>query len=233
MSEKQKARADESEAIFATAQYGDSVETHPFHSHFERPATVEVLPVLAGLHVLDAGCATGWYTEYLALQGAQVTALDLTPAMVEKTQARVPTATVIQADLLEPLPFSNESFDLVLSTLTLHYLENWQPTFAEFQRVLNPSGLLVFSVHHPFKEFDLSGTNYFEVEKRVRTGAAGTFSSYRRPISAVTETLHATGFGVERLLEPVPTPAYREADPEGFAEMSCSPSLLLVRARRT
>ena len=218
---------------FATSRYSDSIETHPYHSHLERPATLRVLPELAGLHVLDAGCATGWYTEYLASQGARVAALDLTLAMVERTQARVPSATVLQADLRDPLSFADEVFDLVLSPLTLHYLENWQPTFAEFRRILKPGGLFVFSVHHPFKEFAASGTNYFEVEKRVREAAAGKLVSYRRPLSSIVETLSETGFGVERLLEPVPTAAYRAIDPAGSEELSRSPSLLLVRARRT
>jgi SAM-dependent methyltransferase len=142
---------------------------------------------------------------------------------------RVPTATVIQANLAEPLKLEQESFDLILSSLTLQYLESWTATFAEFRRILKPNGIFIFSVHHPFEEFKLSGENYFLTEERKRKGGQIAF---RRPLSSMTETLHQTGFVIERVLEPLPAAAYEEADPEGYAGLLKFPGLLVVRARK-
>jgi SAM-dependent methyltransferase len=41
-------------------------------------------------------------------------------------------------------------FDIILSSLTLHYIKNWDDVFKEFNRILKVNEVFVFSVHHPF-----------------------------------------------------------------------------------
>lgn len=53
---------------------------------------------------------------------------------------------------------------------------------------------------------------------------------YRRPIQAITEPLHETGFLIERLVEARPTPEYKEADPEGYEDVAWRPSFICIRA---
>ncbi len=221
--------ADRNLSTFASRQYAKNIEEHPYHSLLNRPALLSVLPDLKGLHVLDAGCGTGWFTEYFASQGATVTGLDVSPEMIERTGARVPSTTIIQANLAEPLPVADRTFDLILCSLSLQYLESWSLTFTEFNRILKPQGLCIFSVHHPFEEFKLSGENYFATEERKRKGGQ---VSFRRSLSNMTETLHETGFVIERVLEPLPDPAYSEADSEGYQGLLKFPSLLVIRARK-
>lgn len=56
----------------------------PYNAFYERPAMMRMIPdVLSGLHVLDAGCAAGWYSEQLLRKGACVTAVDASLRMVE------------------------------------------------------------------------------------------------------------------------------------------------------
>jgi ubiquinone/menaquinone biosynthesis C-methylase UbiE len=214
---------------FSSDEYAKNVENHPYHRLLNRPALLSLMPTLKGLNVLDAGCGTGWFTEYFASQGANVTGLDVSVKMLEKTRARVPTATVVQANLAEPLKLENETFGLILSSLTLQYLESWTLIFYEFNRILKPKGIFIFSVHHPFEEFKMSGKNYFEIEKRERKGGQ---VSFRRALSAMTETLYQTGFVIERMLEPLPDAVYGEADPEGYAGLLKFPGLLIIRARK-
>jgi SAM-dependent methyltransferase len=215
---------------FATEKYAKNVENHPYHRLYNHPALLSLLPLVKDKTVLDAGCGTGFFSEYFVNQGAVVTAIDITPQMVERTRTRVPSATVLQADLSKPLPLEKQ-FDLVFSSLTLQYLEDWQHVFAEFARVLNASGQILFSVHHPFEEFKTSGENYFAVEKRERSGSAGKQISFRRSLSSITDTLYQTGFAIERVLEPLPTPEFAEADSEGYAQLVKFPGLLVVLAR--
>lgn len=236
---------------FASDDYAKNVENHPYHRLLNKPALLSLMPALKGLNILDAGCGTGWFTEYFVNEGAGVTGLDISEQMVERTKARleaanptakiakegvadlpprVPTAQVIQANLAEPLKLEQESIDLILSSLTLQYLESWTLTFNEFNRILKPDGLFIFSVHHPFEEFKLSGENYFHIEERKRK--RGTVS-FRRPLSSMTETLHQTGFLIERLLEPLPDAAYADTDPEGYAGLLKFPGLLIVRASKS
>jgi 2-polyprenyl-3-methyl-5-hydroxy-6-metoxy-1,4-benzoquinol methylase len=80
--------------------YAEAVDTKTWNADYERPATVSLLPPLKNLRVLDAGCGSGWYAEYLLNHGATVTAFDFSPEFVALTEARVGTrARVLQADL--------------------------------------------------------------------------------------------------------------------------------------
>ncbi len=119
-------------------KYAETVDTRPWNAHFERPAVVSLLPSLADARVLDAGCGSGWYAEYLIQRGANVTAFDFNSEFVNLTRARVgDQAQVLQADLAEPLKFAqNEEYDLVLCPLVMHYLKEWEPTLREFHRII-------------------------------------------------------------------------------------------------
>lgn len=54
------------------------------------------------------------------------------------------------ADLRRPPPFADGTFDDVIASLVLHYLEDWTAPPAEPRRVLRPGGRLIASVEHPF-----------------------------------------------------------------------------------
>ena len=89
-----------------------------------------LLPDFAGKRVLDLGCGYGWHCIYAAEHGAAaVTGVDLSEKMLavarEKTTA--PQVTYIRGDMAET-PFPPESFDVVLSSLAIHYL----PSFTDF-----------------------------------------------------------------------------------------------------
>ncbi len=214
--------------------YAKTVDTRPYNAYYERPATLSLLPPLQNKSVLDVGCGNGWYAEYLLNQGATVTAFDYDQVFVQYTRNRIEgAATVIQADLAKPLTFAQDNtFDLIVAPLVMHYVQDWLAPFAEFQRVLNPKGTLVFSTHHPFmdwKSFKLK--NYFGNQFLEDEWDIGKVCFYRRPITKISADLQATGFVIERLLEPEITPEFRQAHPNAVERMENNPHFLLVRAR--
>ncbi len=77
--------------------------------------------------------------------------MDVTSVMVRLAEERVgDRATFLVADVAEPLSFATDAtFDLVVASLVLHYVENWEAPLREFRRVLKPDGAVVFSTHHP------------------------------------------------------------------------------------
>jgi putative AdoMet-dependent methyltransferase len=76
----------------------------------------------AGMAVLELGPGTGALTARLIDLGCRVLALDFSPKMLEKAQAKAPQARFIQGDLLGewPAELNDERFDGILSTYLFH-----------------------------------------------------------------------------------------------------------------
>lgn len=215
------------------------------NAYYERPAMMKLMPSdMRDLAVLDAGCAAGWYTEQFIKRGSQVTAVDLSPAMVEACKRRVGDETaVFSCDLAETLPFHNETFNLIVSSLTLHYIDDWAPTFREFHRILKPGGCLIYSVHHPFMDFKhFERPDYFAHEllketwnKKESGPVEVTF--YRRPLQEILNVTSAQ-FVIDRIVEPQPDIKFKDK-PESmdwykrwFDRLSTNPHFLIVKARK-
>ncbi len=103
--------------------------------------------------ILDIGCGTGYFTGLLRQRfgRAHLVALDIAEPMVgaargkrKRTFFRRGMNGFIAADALA-LPFSDTSFDLVCSNLTMQWATNPRRMLAEMRRVLAPGGLLLFS----------------------------------------------------------------------------------------
>jgi SAM-dependent methyltransferase len=97
--------------------------------------------------VLEVGCGPGHLSLRLARDhGLDVTGLDLDSAMIERartyagrdsTADRLPTFVV--GDVAE-LPFDDASFDLVVSTFSMHHWSDPRSGLSEIERVLRPDG---------------------------------------------------------------------------------------------
>ena len=87
--------------------------------------------------------------------------------MVELAEKRaIPSASFVVADLAEPLDFlADDTFDIAVAGLVLHYLRDWVAPLRELRRVLRPDGTLVFSTHHPASDVHLAASgSYFATE---------------------------------------------------------------------
>lgn len=217
--------------------YENSVDTESlYNSEYERPSMLKQLPQkLSNKDILDAGCAAGWYTEQLVIRGANVVAADLSPEMVRSTNRRVgDKATILCLDLEANLPFENNSFDFIISSLTLHYIKDWSLTFSEFQRVLKPNGVFLFSIHHPFTDIKLlQDAHYFSTEMIIdnwtKEGKSFEVPFYRRPLHKIlNETLNY--FSIEKVIEPKPTMNFKAYAPDKYEALMNSPQFLIVKA---
>lgn len=91
--------------------------------------------------VLDLGCHTGQLQETLGKRGNIQTLIqcDLSENMVKATKG-----ICLVADE-EALPFAPESFDLVMSVMSLHWVNDLPGTLAQIRRILKPDGVLLVS----------------------------------------------------------------------------------------
>ena len=216
--------------------FSERAPEKPYNADLERPATRSLLPDLDGLDVLDAGCGPGITIAELLAGGANVVGADVSSCMLAHARDRVGDAgELVRLDLGRPLPFPAGSFDLVHSSLAVTYVRDWKALFGEFERVLRPGGVLVFSTQHPFDDANrLDPDDYFATEEVSETwdgfGDLVEVRFYRRPLEAVVNPLLDAGFQLERLVEAKPTDRFREKDPETYDRVSREPTFLCLRA---
>jgi SAM-dependent methyltransferase len=154
-----------------------------------------MLPSLPGLCVLDPG--------------SSVQGVNLSEKMLERALALTqdPAITYLR-DNIEKLALPNASFDLVYSSLALHYLPDFEAVCSTIQKLLTPGGHLVFSVEHPLftapshpewrtkadgsRVWPLNG--YLLEGKRVTEWITPGIVKYHRPMSRYVNSLLAHGF---------------------------------------
>ncbi|WP_447872681.1 class I SAM-dependent methyltransferase [Serratia fonticola] len=110
-----------------------------------------ILPDLQGKKVVDLGCGYGWFCRSAREQGAaQVLGMDLSEKMLGKAKemTKDPAIEYRQQDL-EALQLPAASFDLVYSSLTLHYIEDLSKLFATVYQALVSGGEFIFTAEHP------------------------------------------------------------------------------------
>jgi SAM-dependent methyltransferase len=209
--------------------------TNPWNELYDRPSIHVLAGDVAGLDVLDVGCASGVLSAQLSGRGARVVGLDASRVLLGIAAERYPDIRFHHADLAEPLHFlADSSFDLVSASLVMHYLKDWEPTLRELRRVLRVGGALVMSVHHPegWHWFDLP--NYFATERVTDVwqvdGAAVEVQFYHRPLGAMFGALRTAGFRVDQIVEPMPLPQVAELDRRAYELLTKAPRYLYFRA---
>ena len=217
--------------------YATIVNTKPFNAYYERPATLSLMPEVAGMQVLDAGCGAGFYAKWFADHQVDVIALDFSENMIAYTKELLNGAgQCLVTDLNEPLSMiSDAQMDLINSSLTIHYLADIDFTFSEFARVLKPDGYFIFSIHHPgitaeWHELD----DYHQTVLVTDTwkGMKNTqVSYYHRSLMAYTEALRKNGFLIEQILEPMPEECVKELSPHSYQVLTTRPTFLFIKAR--
>lgn len=101
-----------------------------------------------GARVLEYGCGQGSYAFDLAVAGAHVTGIDISPIAIEQSiiEARERNLSA-SADFFvmnaERTTFADNTFDLICGTSILHHL-NLASSYREIARILKPSGRAIF-----------------------------------------------------------------------------------------
>lgn len=216
----------------------------------EQPAFHSLLPDLTGKTVLDLGCGFGDACETYLLRGAAtVVGIDISEKMLEVARSRDNSGHIeyLRMDMLE-IASMGRRFDVVTSSLAVHYIENFSTLADAIGQCLNPGGIFLFSQEHPLTTAPVHGVRFLDDESGRSTaylladyGRQGFRSvewfidnveKYHRTFSELINTLIAAGFSIEAMKEPLPDDATLKKCPRMYREF-IKPSFLIVRARKS
>jgi SAM-dependent methyltransferase len=128
--------------MWASGDYPSMVETFLLPLG---PTLVEACGIESGQRVLDVACGTGNASIPAAKTGAEVTASDLTPELFDAGRERAKAEGVelewVEADA-ENLPFEDESYDVVMSSIGAMFAPQHQAVADELVRVCRPGGTI-------------------------------------------------------------------------------------------
>ena len=188
----------------------------------EWPAFQTLLPDLHGKRVLDLGCGFGWHCRYVREQGAHsVVGVDISEKMIDHAKAGTDDPGIeYRCSAIEDIDFSAEAFDLVISSLAVHYVERFDVVCHHVHRWLKTDGTFVFSAEHPMftaraeqawcvspggELLHWPVDDYGKEGLRQTQWLTGNVIKYHRTVATYVNTLIDAGFRLRRLVEPMPT----------------------------
>ncbi|WP_028059545.1 class I SAM-dependent methyltransferase [Candidatus Solirubrobacter pratensis] len=200
-------------AMWASGDYPSMVET--FLTPLG-PELVRACEIRAGQRVLDVAAGTGNASIPAARQGADVTASDLTPELLEAGRGRA-QETGVELDWVasdaERLPFEDASFDVVMSAIGVMFAPHHQAAADELVRTCRPGGTIgllswtpegmlgaLFRTMGPFAPPPPPGAQSpplwgSEAHVRELLGARVELHTVRRQVLDVTAFEHARDYG--------------------------------------
>lgn len=213
----------------------------------EVPALRAQLPALSGLAVLDLGCGFGDFARYARAMGAvSVTAVDISEKMLAEAKRLTADGGIIYIHRpIEDFEPERQSFDLVVSSLALHYIADYAAVAEGVFAALKPGGKFVFSVEHPVCTAypvgwikDGEGCPlYWPVDAYHREGKRCTswfidgVVKFHRTVETYVDTLINTGFRIDHVGEPEPLPSFLKDRPALEEALRRPPFLLLAATK--
>jgi len=221
---------------------------HGLKAAGEWPALKRLFPDFMGKRVLDIGCGYGWHTAYAAEQGAShVLGIDISERMIEAARQKnnYPNIQYLLV-AMEDLDFDIGSFDVVISSLALHYTHDFGGICRKVHKSLADGGSFIFSVEHPIFTahglqdwiYDEDGfichwpvDRYFAQGRRDTVFLGEKVVKYHRTISDYVKGLREAGFALMEIVEPQPTEEVLKNEPDMLNELR-RPMMLLMAGRK-
>lgn len=220
-----------------------------YNDFVEQPAIKSAIGDIKGKKVLDLGCGAGGFAKYCVDSGAaEVVGVDISKNMIQQAIKENSHEKIKYiCSPIEDIELANQTFDLIVSSLAIHYIEDYTSLIAKVYRLLAKNGDFVFSIEHPIvsacKDMDNWARDekgnklhwkldsYHEEGKREKRWVVDGVITYHRTLSTIMNTLIHQGLTIEQLIEP-------QATSEGLLKMpklineKRRPSFLIIKSRR-
>lgn len=214
----------------------------------EKPTLFSLLPALQGKTIIDLGCGYGENCKEFSKLGAlKVVGIDISEKMLEVAERENKLDNVQFMQLsMNDLSDITEKYDIVVSSLAIHYVENFDRLISSIHNLLTKGGSFIFSQEHPLttallKEdywsrddegnilhYNLTG--YSPLGERKIKWFIDDVKVYHRTFSSIINSMIAAGFIIEKVLEPLPDEKNMEKYPK-YRKYYHKPDFLLIKAR--
>ncbi|KXG73711.1 class I SAM-dependent methyltransferase [Thermotalea metallivorans] len=207
-----------------------------------------MLPDFKDKRVLDLGCGFGWHCRYAVENGARsVIGIDISQKMLSEAKSKTKCGNIEYICMpIEDIDFPEESFDVVISSLALHYIKSFEDVLDRVYKCLSRGGDFIFSVEHPIFTaqgpqdwyYDDKGNilhwpvdHYFTEGIRNAKFLGEEVIKYHRTLTTYLNSLIKIGFEITGVFEPKPEENLLNRVP-GMRDELRRPMMLLVSARK-
>lgn len=112
-----------------------------------KPVPRDWFPELRGKKLLGLACGGGQQMPIFTAAGAECTVLDYSERQLESERMVAEregySINIVRADMSKPLPFADESFDVIVHPVSNCYIQKVEPLWRECFRILKPGGVLL------------------------------------------------------------------------------------------
>jgi len=227
------------------------------HSHLEKPAMYSALGRVKGKKILCLGCGAGEECAFIHAQGAKkVIGVDISKSLIKTAQENFPELEFKVMDM-EALKFSASSFDIVYSSLVIHYVKDWTKVLKQVRKVLKTKGIFLFSTHNPVywgamkkdnKKEKIQILGYRQDKVKNKMEVYGDYQNvrkindlwfnnfkvtyYHKPFSAIMADLLQSDFKILDCIEPKPLASAKKINLEFWQKSSKLPLFIIFKLQK-
>jgi len=209
----------------------------------ELPALRKLIVNIDDAIVLDLGCGFGHQIQYMLEHKAKkIIGVDISEKMINEAQSRIQSENVLfVCKAIEDYEIEKNMFDIILSSMTLHYVKDLDIIFNNMYCGLKPGGQFIFSIEHPVCTALLKSwidtkdgkvwpiAHYSQEGIRYQDWFVSGVQKYHRKTSSIINSLIKSGFTIKKVDEPEPTNDVIDKRPELVGHIE-RPSVLIIKA---
>ena len=217
----------------------------------EIPNFRNLVPDVKGKRILDLGCGYGENDRYYKDLGADyILGIDISEHMLEIAKKENNMDGIEYKKMaMEDISNIKERFDIVISSLAIHYVKDYNKLVKDIYNLLDEDGMFVFSQDHPLRianifepwmeknYTEINGKWFLLVSDYNRTGLREkkwydiSVQKYHRNFSEIINGLVEAGFKIDKILEPLPNKEMVEKVPK-YIHQYDRPFFLFVRVKK-
>lgn len=181
---------------------------------------------------MDLGCGFGEHCRQFVNRGAEkVVGIDISEKMLEVARVENCDPKITYLNMpMEDIAALQDTFDIVISSLAFHYVEDFEGVIRNIHNLLKENGIFIFSQENPLctchsggdrwtrdengNKLHLNLADYGVEGERKTVWFVDDVKKYHRTFSTIVNALIEAGFTIEKMIEPLPTEELLEKYPD-------------------